>query len=331
GTYNMQAFKLLLVLALLPSIAAAQQQLRPRLSPNGPQLADARTQYIQFGIEITAKGGPVHNLVGTVPVPIDWPEQQIRIVDEEQDDEVRKVTYRKLGDTVKQMRVELPRLGAGKTAKVIVTYEIRRHAMTAPGNTSELKIPKTPGRDLRIYLGPSPYIESTHYKIRALAKEVLKGKEDATDWEKVEAIYDWVRDNIKYSKGTLKSSYQAFKDKTGDCEELTSLFIAMCRANKIPARMVWIPGHCYPEFYLEDADGKGHWFPCQAAGGRAFGSMPEWRPILQKGDNFRDPDRRGQKLRYVSTHLSGKKRAGDGSPSVKFIRKNIAAPRKPIF
>ena len=48
--------------------AVAQQQLRPLVSPNGPQLGEARTQYIQFGIEITAKGGPVHNLIGTVPV-----------------------------------------------------------------------------------------------------------------------------------------------------------------------------------------------------------------------------------------------------------------------
>ena len=52
---------------------------------------------------------------------------------------------------------------------------------------------------------------------------------------------------------------------------------------------VWVPGHCYPEFYLEDAEGRGHWIPCQAAGTRAFGSMPEHRPILQKGDNFRVP------------------------------------------
>jgi hypothetical protein len=323
----------IVVLFLLAATASAQQQLRPDVSPHGPQLGEARTQYIQFGIEITAKGGPVNGLIGTVPVPMDWPEQQIRIADEEQDDEVRKVTYRKLGDTVNQMRVELPRLGAGKTAKVLVTYEVRRHAMTAPKNTDNLKIPAKPGRDLRIYLGPSPYIESTHSKIRSLAKKIVEEKKDASDWQKVEAIYDWVRENIKYTNGTLKSSYQALKDGTGDCEELTSLFIAMCRANKIPARMVWVPGHCYPEFYLEDADGKGHWFPCQAAGTRAFGSMPEWRPILQKGDNFRDPDRRGKKLRYVSTHLMGKKSRGDGSPSVKFIRKNVAAPRKekPLF
>jgi len=320
------AFTLLIALA---TTASAQQQLRPDVSRNGPQLGEARTQFIQFGIEITAKGGSVNGLICTVPVPLDWPEQQIRVVAEHTDDEITKVSYRTLSDTVKQMRVELAHLDAGKTAKVLVTYEVRRHLMTAPKNTDELRIPAKPGRDLRIYLGPSPYIDSTHSKIRKLAKDTIQDKQ--TDWQKVEAIYDWVRDNIEYINGPIKSSYQAFKDKNGDCEELTSLFIAMCRANKIPARMVWVPGHCYPEFYLEDADGKGHWFPCQAAGARSFGAMPEWRPILQKGDNFRDPDRRGKKLRYVSTFLTGKKRAGDGSPSVKFIQKNVGKPPKPLF
>jgi hypothetical protein len=313
------------------STAAAQQQLRPDVSPNGPQLGEARTAYIQFGIEITANGGPVHQLVGTVPVPMDWPEQQIRVVAEEQDDEIRRVTYRTLSGTAKQMRVELPRLDAGQTARVLVTYEIRRHIMNAPQNTDALRIPAKPDRELRVYLGPSPYIDSTHAKIRSLAKEIVEKHKSETDWKKVEAIYDWVRENVKYENGEIKSSYQALKDGTGDCEELTSLFIAMCRASKIPARMVWIPGHCYPEFYLEDADGKGHWFPCQAAGTRAFGSMPEWRPILQKGDNFRDPDRRGEKLRYVSTHLSGKKSRGDGSPTVDFIQQKVDAPEKGLF
>jgi hypothetical protein len=236
-----------------------------------------------------------------------------------------------LGGTVKQMRVELPRLEAGKTASVLITYEIRRHAMTAPKNTDALHIPQKSNRDLRIYLGPSPYIESTHSKIRSLAKQIIKDKASESDWRKVESIYDWVRVNIKYSDGALKSSYQALKDKSGRNEELTSLFIALCRANKVPARMVWLPGHCYPEFYLEDADGKGHWFPCQLVGAREFGGMADWRPILQKGDNHRDPDRRGKKLRFVSTHLSGSKRRGDGSPSVKFIRKNVAVPPKPLF
>ena len=89
----------------------------------------------------------------------------------------------------------------------------------------------------------------------------------------------------------------------GDCEEMTSLFVALCRNARVPARMVWIPDHCYPEFYLEDADGEGFWFPCQAAGTRQFGRMDEYRPVLQKGDRFKVPEKKVP-VRYVSEFLN---------------------------
>ena len=120
-----------------------------------------------------------------------------------------------------------------------------------------------------------------------MAKEIGADKEKA--WDRVEAIYDWVREKVKYKNGPLKGALAALKDGTGDCEELSSLFIAICRAADIPARTVWVPGHCYPEFYLVDDKGAGHWFPCQSAGSREFGGITEIRPILQKGDNFRPP------------------------------------------
>jgi hypothetical protein len=98
------------------------------------------------------------------------------------------------------------------------------------------------------------------------------------------------------------------------------LFIALCRASEVPARMVWVQGHCYPEFYLQDAEGGEHWFPCQVAGSRAFGSMPDHRPILQKGDNFRSPKNRRERKRYLPETLDG---AG-GRPSVKFVRQLVS-------
>ncbi len=93
----------------------------------------------------------------------------------------------------------------------------------------------------------------------------------------------------------------------------------MCRASGIPARTVWVPDHCYPEFYLVDGEGKGHWFPCQAAGTRAFGEMPEQRPILQKGDNFRVPEKK-RPQRYVAEFLSGTTIQGGGKPKVRWVR-----------
>ena len=114
------------------------------------------------------------------------------------------------------------------------------------------------------------------------------------------------------------------RDGTGDCEEITSLFIAICRAADIPARTVWVPGHCYPEFYLEDDKGQGHWFPCQSAGAREFGGISELRPILQKGDNFRPPKNSHERQRYMAEYLTGSPSPGGGKPQVKFIREAVA-------
>ena len=80
-------------------------------------------------------------------------------------------------------------------------------------------------------------------------------------------------------------------DKGGHIEDLTGLFIALCRAEKIPARTVWVPDYCYAEFYLEDADGKGYWFPCELKEKTVFGTVSNDYIIMQKGDNIKVPEK----------------------------------------
>jgi hypothetical protein len=86
--------------------------------------------------------------------------------------------------------------------------------------------------------------------------------------------------------------------------------------------MVWVDGHQYAEFYLEDPKGKGRWYPVQSAGTRAFGEMPNPKVILQKGDNFRVPERRRERLRYASdyTLLLAEPRF---KPKVQYIREQL--------
>jgi hypothetical protein len=143
------------------------------------------------------------------------------------------------------------------------------------------------------------------------------------DWQRVEAFYDYVQEHIKYEAGAPdKSALQTIDDGHADCHGLAALFVAMCRTAKVPARMVWVDGHQYAEFYLEDEAHKGHWYPVQSAGTRAFGEMPVPKVILQKGDKFVVPERRREQLRYASDYTMLKAESGN-KPTVKYVREQL--------
>ena len=295
-------------------IVRADDPTQPRL-----KLGEQTTSQWRFGLVVKAPAGAVNGIVATMAVPSDFPEQKVRIIKEEISPQVKKVSYRDLGG-VKQMVVSIPKVAAGEEASVIVTFEIIKHEIEKPDDITGLAVPAKPTKDLSKFLLPSPYIESTDPKIKQLAPTIIKEKED--DWQKVEAIFDYVQENVKYEFSTeIHPAVDALKARKGDCEELTSLFIAFCRANKIPARAVWVPDHCYPEFYLQDSQGRGTWFPCQAAGdGHIFGWMDEERPILQKGDNFNVPGEKGAQ-RYVKQ--SFKATNAEGNPEVRFVLEKV--------
>jgi len=291
--------------------------------PEGPKLGQSQTTLWRVGMIIKASAGACRGLSGYVPIPTDWPEQEVRIMNEEKTSDVN-ISYETVDGGVRLMNVRISRLAAGEEAKAVLTVEVRRRILLPPEDTSQFVLPdakKLPA-DMRRYLQPSPKIESRDPKIRELAKEI--GADETSAWRKVEAIYDWVREKVKYQNGPLKGALAALKDGTGDCEELTSLFIAICRAADIPARTVWVPGHCYPEFYLCDKEGRGYWFPCQAAGTREFGGISELRPVLQKGDSFRPPKNGKERQRYMAEFLTGTPLPGGGKPQVTFIRETVA-------
>jgi hypothetical protein len=285
-------------IGLTPSLSLAQS---PEPNSKGAQLGEMLTQRYKLGIIVKASGGDCFG-----------------IVEEDVSAYIPEVQYRTIDGSVRQMIIQIRYLPAGEEAHALLTVEVDRHSLVPPEDTTIFEIPKRLDRETRKYLAPSPGIETRHSKIKRVSREVATDKENA--WETVEAIYDWVRENIEYRDQRFKGALAALEDGHGDCEELSSLFIAICRNNKIPARTVWVPEHCYPEFYLVDDEGQGHWFPCQAAGSRAFGEIPEHRPILQKGDNFDVPEKPREKVRYVAEFLTGK----GGNPTVTFVRELLA-------
>lgn len=285
----------------------------------GIRLGAENTAKWRFGVVVKAPSSVVSGIRATMPVPMNWPEQTVRQLGLEKTANVASVSFRPLDDGVKLMVVSIPRLAAGEVASAAVTFEVMKRRIESPNETDLYKIAKPPA-SLAKFLTPSPYIESRDSQITSLAAKLTA--DQPRGWDKAATIFDWVRANVKYEFAEqIKPATAALTDGIGDCEELSSLFIALCRASKIPARAVWVPGHTYPEFYLLDEQGRGHWFPCQAAGAqREFGSMIEDRPILQKGDNFTVPGERAPQ-RYVKQSLTAKDAAAP--PEVKFILERV--------
>jgi len=318
----------ILACGLLPLSATAQikQQVDPETTQRYGTTVVTR---FRVGVTIDAKRGAIKKIVAMVAVPLPCAEQEVEMVEEDFSTHIAEMKYRVLNGAAsggaRQMLVSIPFLPSGEKAHALVTFDVRTRVVLPPEDTTIFHTPTKPDRALKKYLGKSPYIEAKHKKIRKKAKEILalleKENKEPTDWERVEAIYNFVRDTVKYVEGDDKSALQTLRDGEGDCQNISALFVALCRSIKVPARIVWVHNHSYFEFCLEDDAGKYHWFPCESSGNWAFGEMPLARTILQKGDNFRVPERKGR-LRYASDHMVGQS-AGGGKPKVRYVREQL--------
>ena len=107
-----------------------------------------------------------------------------------------------------------------------------------------------------IYLEPREIIDIND-DIRQIASEIVQGEDDL--YRAVFKLADWVENNVEYDLSTLtveaaqKSSW-VLKNKKGVCDEITNLFISMCRSLGIPARFV--TGVSYSNINLQN-DGWG--------------------------------------------------------------------------
>ncbi len=106
----------------------------PSVSQPALRLTKPQTERWQFGVVVRAQG-LVTGIVATLPVPMPWPEQDVKIIDQQSSRQVRSVRFKVLEDGVKQMSVSIPRLAAGDEAAAVVTMEIVKRDMVAPLST----------------------------------------------------------------------------------------------------------------------------------------------------------------------------------------------------
>lgn len=293
------------------------------VGPLGSTLGTPVVKKYRFGMELEARpGGECSDVFASIPVPYNWPEQQVRVI-EENFPQTGRVDYRDLREGgCREMIYRTRQLKAGQKMEISVTLEVIRLPQTPPKETDAYRIPKRLPRELKQYLKESPFIEINERRIKKLAKEMDAEEESA--WKKVERVFQEIRSNVRYKEALkekpVRGAMAALETGEGDCEDMSALFIAICRDLDIPARTVRVPDHCWAEFYLEDKKGNGYWFPAQVAGNVPLGVSEDTRPILQKGDAFVLPESPRETTRYVKELFTGQVKESGRDPKYQFIR-----------
>ena len=92
----------------------------------------------------------------------------------------------------------------------------------------------TPEKNLKRYLNPEPLIESDDPYIKSIARKI---KGDSQE-EILQNIYEYIQNNMTYTIINNIGAKRALQQGRGKCSEYAAIMIALCRAKKIPARML---------------------------------------------------------------------------------------------
>jgi hypothetical protein len=136
--------------------------------------------------------------------------------------------------------------------------------------------PELPPQNLtaleKIFLRPSPFIQSDHQKIQDLAKEVL-GDDPGPPLTRARKLVDWVHTHIeKRPVLSLPDALSTLENRMGDCNEHAVLLAALARAAGIPTRLeaglVYLKGRFY--YHAWNLMYLGKWVTADAL----FGQLP---------------------------------------------------------
>ena len=137
----------------------------------------------------------------------------------------------------------------------------------------------------RYYTRTQELIELTP-EVMALAQEIVKGEKNP--FLQARAIYAWCMNNIDYKYPPNRGIRYCLPRRTGDCGSYSLIFVALCRAVGIPARVAnghWCCKpkknyHVWNEFYIPNYG----WIPADATDGRVNRDDPG--KLAGKGDPY---------------------------------------------
>jgi hypothetical protein len=125
----------------------------------------------------------------------------------------------------------------------------------------------------KVFLKPSPFIQSDHQKIQELVQKILGPDSTARPLQKAQKLLDWVYRNIeKRPVLSLPDALSTLDNRMGDCNEHAVLMAALARAAGIPCRveagLVYLKGRFY--YHAWNLVYVGRWITVDSL----FGQLP---------------------------------------------------------
>ena len=242
---------------------------------------EPRPYELSIGVELQGEGDAMHIRAST-PVPLPHAEQQV--------DDVRietegcEASIQQVGEGAAQLLLSAPSIRRGQRIGAIAHYKLtlKKQYFGHQRDRFSAQQPEPPPAIRKQYLGDSPGIQTRAPEVRKLHAEL--SSQETHPWALAEVFQRWVHKEIEPKRGEFMGVVNALKRRYGDCEEKAAVFVALCRASGIPARLVWVPNHNWAEFYLADMDGQGHWIPSHTSCYAWHGWTGAHELVIQKGD-----------------------------------------------
>lgn len=161
-------------------------------------------------------------------------------------------------------------LNARQSLRVNISYYLLSFDTTYLINSSSPENYDKSSGLYRKYTQPEPLIESDDPEIVSEAQSITTSSN--TTFGKISKIYNFVISHMRYAvQDEERGALWALENKTGDCSEYSYLFVALCRAIGIPARIqagfafystteTTEDGHMWAEYCLENYG----WVPVDA-------------------------------------------------------------------
>ena len=125
-------------------------------------------------------------------------------------------------------------------------------------------------------------IEPDNPTIKMIANNILGQSDTNNSFTLAKSLFIWLKQNTRYQihegEGDVQPAVVTCQKKTGDCDDLSFLYISLCRAIGIPARLirgylltdegyeeVTAIAHAWVEVFVGVAIGNGGWIPVECS------------------------------------------------------------------